>query len=150
MYQFTIKQWETQWNGHSIVVENWENLLDGTGVRLCIDGDLVCEPNSIWNITSRILEAEIHDETGAHQVRVQFAPAIGFRVKISCQIFLDDEWIGGDEDKKSAVPSVNQLPVTQQRKQLKRELLYLGVAMPTVPVLLHELRIYFLHDYEFF
>ena len=129
------KTWSTRWNGHTIVVENWFDWGMNNGENVFVDGDLVCEHESAKTGTAAILEAEIHDESGAHQLRVQVGTSNG--VSINCHIFVDDELVGGDTEKKLILPAAPAQPLSvfeqkKQQKHLKHELFYRAVVTPLI------------------
>ena len=129
------KTWSTRWNGHTIVVENWFDWRLRTGENVFVDGDLVCEHTGRQSHTpnaASILEAEIHDESGAHQLRVEVGTVNG--LNINCRIFIDGDWIGGDTEKTLILPAApaTQLPAPAQLKQLKHELFFRAVVAPLI------------------
>lgn len=141
------KTWSTRWNGHTIVVENWFDWRLRTGENVFVDGDLVCEQRSAQSNTASILEAEIHDESGAHSLRVEVGTVNG--ISINCRIFINGDLVGGDTDKKLILPAApeTQLAVPTQKKQLKRELFYRAVVAPLILIPLCDMMdLYFLNQ----
>ncbi len=97
MFRFT-KQWEVVWNGHQIVVRNWWDILLRTGEELVVDNTPVQQEKS-WGRMSRNLYGEIGADSEVHKVRVHIG-SINWGLNTGCQIFVDDELIGGDMNKK--------------------------------------------------
>ena len=123
MRQFK-KAWSTHWNGHTIVVENWFDWRLGNGEYVFVDGDLIGEHIYDSWAASSLLEADFHDESGAHSVQVQIGIApLAQRI---CHIFVDGELVGGDKNQKIAWPIIEleRLSVPMQRKRLQRRLCY--------------------------
>ncbi len=145
------KSWSTRWKGHTIVVENWFDWRLRNGENAFVDGDLVCEHRSSWNTRSVVLEAEIHDESGWHQLKIYLGSANGF--SIDCHIYVNDELVGGDTDKKLILPaaSAQALSIAEQRKQLKHELFYRAVVAPLILIpFFHAIETaYPIHEFSF-
>lgn len=126
------KTWSTRWNGHTIVVENWYDWRLRNGENVFVDGDLVCEHFSAWNATTSILEAQIHDENGAHSLRVEVGTPNG--VSINCRIFVDGYLISPDTEKSLCLAAASEktLALPAQKKQLKHELFFRAVVAPLI------------------
>ncbi len=94
----TFKSWNAEWRGHQILVQNWWDFLLRGGEELIIDGTPVQQKKG-WGKLARELHGGIIDNGKTHQVRVHIG-SIDYGIKVGCQIFVDDELIGGDTDKK--------------------------------------------------
>jgi hypothetical protein len=92
------KKWVVEWNGHQIAVENWWDFLLRGGEELFIDGIPIQQERS-WARVSRDFHGEIIDGDKTHQVRVHIG-GIAYGIQMGCQIFVNEELIGGDIDKK--------------------------------------------------
>lgn len=143
MRQITQNQWKMQWNGHFIAVENWRDALGRTGVRVLVDGSLIEECKSEWLYTvgfleSRVeLDGEFENESGAHRIKVKF----GLNRELICHIFVDDELVGGDTEKKIALTETEAalLPLAAQKKRLKHQLLWFFLVLPVIFFLMFRL-----------
>ena len=143
MRQSTKLQWKTQWNGHSIVVENWRDAVGRTGVRVFVDGAVVAEAKSEWLYTvgfcqSRVeLDGKFEDESGAHHIKVKF----GLNRDLICHVLVNGELVGGNTEKALALTEAEAaiLPVAGQKKRLKRQLLWFSVVLPVIVFLSYQL-----------
>lgn len=92
------KTWSIVWKRKQIVVENWWDLILRTGERIVVDGKIVAESRA-WGNRSSDLEAEIDDEGFARMIRAHIG-WIDFGLRIGCVVYIDDEIVGGDTDKR--------------------------------------------------
>lgn len=140
-----MKQWKTQWDGHPIRVERddaWskgETRIFVDGVRVHRAEDKIChEPD--------ICGSEFEDENGTHRIKVKISSAL---MREFCHIFIDDELIGGDTDKKLILFAAPEktLAVPAQKKQLRRELFFRAVVAPLILIPLCDMMdMYFLNN----
>jgi hypothetical protein len=92
------KKWAVEWKGKRIVVENWWDLLLRSGERMIVDGEIVAE-NQAWGARSSNLEADIDDIGFTRKLRAHIG-GVDFGLRIGCVIFIDDEIVGGDTEKR--------------------------------------------------
>ncbi|MBI1805729.1 MAG: hypothetical protein HYR76_01605 [Ignavibacteria bacterium] len=94
------KKWVASWQGHTIVVTNWWDLLLRTGESLIIDGRPIPQSRPPGMAASN-LYGEINISGNVPNVRVHIGHTWG--LKIACHIFVGDQLVGGDIDKKFLV-----------------------------------------------
>ncbi len=94
------KRWVASWRGHRIVVTNWWNLLLRSGESLIFDGKPIPQSKPPGLVAST-LEGELNVSGKIHRVRAHIGHT--FSLMIACHIFVDDDLIGGDMDKKFLV-----------------------------------------------
>lgn len=125
------QQWKAQWNGHPIRVEH-ESDVWGKG-QTCAFIDGLCAhrvQGQIYHDLANV-ESEFEDESGTHRLRVKVNAASWRKI---CHIFVDGELIGGDTDKKIALTEaeIAALPIAEQRRLLKRQLVWNAVIAPAI------------------
>lgn len=92
------KQWSHTFQNHSIVVENWWDILLRGGERLIIDGSIIDEHMG-WFTLSHQLKGEIRMKNGVHSVEARIG-SIDAGVRTGCHIFIDGNLVGGNTDKQ--------------------------------------------------
>jgi hypothetical protein len=91
-----VKRWSADYGGHVIDVINWWDVFMRSGEELRIDGEVVASHRSWFCFAIR---SEIRDADGApHTVRAHIG-SINWGLAMGCQIFIDDQLIGGDIKK---------------------------------------------------
>lgn len=94
------KKWVASWQGHTIVVTNWWDLLLRTGESLIIDGKPIPQSRR-GGVAASTLHGEINVSGKIHNVRAHVGHTFG--LMIACHIFVDDQLVGGDINKKFLV-----------------------------------------------
>lgn len=86
-------EWRASWQGHTIIVRNWWNLLLFTGEELWVDGKLRDKHTGILRLSSTLVgTCEANGEVFV--VRAYVFPLDA--VRVGCYIFVNDEQVGGD------------------------------------------------------
>lgn len=94
------KRWTASWQGHTITVINWWDLLLRTGEELIIDGKPIPQSRPPGQVAST-LYGELTISGKTHKVRAHIGHTFGLR--IACHIFVDEQLVGGDPNKKFLV-----------------------------------------------
>lgn len=92
------KTWKAEWEGHVIVVTNWWDFRGRSGEALFIDEECVQKVEAQGH-SARDLHGEIKRRNRTYRVHVHIG-SINLGTKVGCQIFVDNELIGGDIGKK--------------------------------------------------
>ena len=88
-----------EWNRHQIAVTNYGDLLLRTREELFIDGQVADTTRGWGNGSTRELVGKVDSDDGTHEVRAHVGGIRGGFV-VGCQLFIDNELVGGDIDKE--------------------------------------------------